>query len=619
MGSSPYATLRPVLVDGSLRARIEGAPVDIVISADGRNAVVTHVGGRRETESVTRVSLDDGRVEPLAIGSALRPRDLRWFTSGEGRVVDALATPDADSTWARDSAVVARREGESVLGLSPDGRWVVLCRVEGLNGTFRAVRVDDGAQRVFEAVRSWTADGVVIADGFVALVTRSNELTRLRLEDGDLRAVTLPDDRAWNLVVERGRARVVCTNGSLVVVYELDALREVSRFDVPAIARLCDAAGGRMLAIESSAPGSGFVVRALDDGAATPLLDGPITPHAALTPDGARAVCVGDGVLRVVDVASGRRVELHDGPDSFTCRIVWSPDGRRLASVGRDNSVRVLDVERGRVAWTFEGCPPRQGDWSVSYALFTPDGSALLLASHLGFTLWSLSTGQEIARFEWSGTSAPFLDVAVSPDGRLLAVVGLSAYSQAVVTLLDLSAEMRVVAVWGLPYAQDPRTAALRFEGVDTLRWSVRHAQHRGRAATYRVSLDGRVLDCAQRALRGAAHAISITGDDRWVVVDRERISVERTGITAPVQGHTLFGLACLDPLDARAGVAAIAARVRGEWGFALAVYDCTEQRLIATVRCARTPVGAALSPDGSRVAVRYGDGACEVFSIDRG
>lgn len=613
-------TLRSVLVDGSPRGRIEGTPVAIAISADGRSAVVTHRSWEQGTELVTRVSLDDGRGERLAAGFAQGRLGRRWFASGEGRIVDAEPAPEAFEAWVRESRVVRRREGESVLGLSPDGAWVVLYRADGALISLRAMRFDDGAERVFDVMPTWYAEAIAVSDSCIALITQRNELVQLRFDDGARRSMALLESASsWVLVAERGGSRVVCRGTSQLVVYELDTMRELARFDASPFTRLCHAASGRVLLNEQSEGERRLVVRSLDDGALRPWSATARGTCSALTPDGERVAFVADGALRIADLASRRHVELHDGPDSFTARLAWSPDGALLAGVGRDNTVRVFDVRERSLRWVFEGEAPPAHDWTVSHALFTSDGSALLLASHLGMTLWSLSTGGELARFAWPGAKSAFYDVALSPDGRHLAVAGPSLRGAAGVTVLDLSAAMRVVATWALPGVLEPRQSWLRFEGTDTLRWSIRHAHQRGQVATWRISLRGQWIDRALRGLRGPAMAYPIDGDDRWIVVDRARISVESTKITGRAQGRSLDGLGCVAPFDARLGVAAVSARVAGDWNLSLTLYDYANERVLGVARCARAPLGATLSPDGAHVAVRYADGAFEVFAIDRG
>lgn len=96
----------------------------------------------------------------------------------------------------------------------------------------------------------------------------------------------------------------------------------------------------------------------------------------------------------------------------------FSPDGRRLATAGRDNLVRLWDVESGELLQTLDY--HTQPVYSVA---FSPDGRWLASA---GFDsavwVWDLEAGQVATNL--SGFNVPFRCVAFSPDGRLLAFGG---------------------------------------------------------------------------------------------------------------------------------------------------------------------------------------------------
>jgi WD40 repeat protein len=69
----------------------------------------------------------------------------------------------------------------------------------------------------------------------------------------------------------------------------------------------------------------------------------------ALSPEGARlAVADKDGVIRIHDVRTGKEVRpLHAGYSSPPA-LAWSPDGRRIASVGSwPGELHLWDTETG--------------------------------------------------------------------------------------------------------------------------------------------------------------------------------------------------------------------------------------------------------------------------------
>jgi WD40 repeat protein len=95
--------------------------------------------------------------------------------------------------------------------------------------------------------------------------------------------------------------------------------------------------------------------------------------------------------------------------------VAFSPDGRKLASASNDKTVRVWDVDSGKVEQTFEG----HTDWVKSVA-FSPDGRKLASASDdKNVRVWDVDSGKVEQTLE--GHTRPVYDVAFSPDGRKLA------------------------------------------------------------------------------------------------------------------------------------------------------------------------------------------------------
>jgi RNA polymerase sigma factor (sigma-70 family) len=96
--------------------------------------------------------------------------------------------------------------------------------------------------------------------------------------------------------------------------------------------------------------------------------------------------------------------------------ILWSPDGKTLASVGGFTSARRLclwDAATGRELHDLAA----RG--TVPSAAFTPDGSGLWAQDNRGLLLWDVATGKESRRFP---NPAGAWTIALSPGGDMLAV-----------------------------------------------------------------------------------------------------------------------------------------------------------------------------------------------------
>ena len=98
--------------------------------------------------------------------------------------------------------------------------------------------------------------------------------------------------------------------------------------------------------------------------------------------------------------------------------VVFSPDGKRLASVAfgrtiKEGAVKVWDAQTGQELLTLKGHTN-----VVSSVAFSPDGKRLASAGGGRLKVWDAQTGQELLAFKVGRY------VAFSPDGKRLANAG---------------------------------------------------------------------------------------------------------------------------------------------------------------------------------------------------
>jgi GTPase SAR1 family protein/predicted MPP superfamily phosphohydrolase len=108
------------------------------------------------------------------------------------------------------------------------------------------------------------------------------------------------------------------------------------------------------------------------------------------------------------------RVATAYGPDAFN-GVAYSPNGRIIAAASNNGTIRLWDVQTGKLLRSLEG--HTIWVWSVA---FSPDG--LLLASGSGdrsVKLWEVASGKLLRSLE--GHTNWVESVAFSPDGLLLA------------------------------------------------------------------------------------------------------------------------------------------------------------------------------------------------------
>jgi WD40 repeat protein len=130
------------------------------------------------------------------------------------------------------------------------------------------------------------------------------------------------------------------------------------------------------------------------------------------------------GELKVWDIGTGREVLTLPGhTDNVSC-LVFSPDGRRLASGSSDETVKLWDVATGQEALTLRG-----HFGTVCAVAFSPDGHWLVSASHdQTVRIWDarpLGAESDPGCLTLSGHGALVRGVAFHPtDPRVLASAG---------------------------------------------------------------------------------------------------------------------------------------------------------------------------------------------------
>ncbi len=125
-----------------------------------------------------------------------------------------------------------------------------------------------------------------------------------------------------------------------------------------------------------------------------------------------------DKIIRIWDAKTLKELHTLAGHPKVIYRLHFSPDSRFVVSGSEDRTARLWDVATGRLLTTLTG-----HDGTVFGAVFSPDGRMIATASTDNTVkVWDARTGQGL--YTLRGHTAPLVRVHFSPDGKQLASCG---------------------------------------------------------------------------------------------------------------------------------------------------------------------------------------------------
>ncbi|CCH96461.1 serine/threonine-protein kinase [Microcystis aeruginosa] len=186
------------------------------------------------------------------------------------------------------------------------------------------------------------------------------------------------------------------------------------------------------------------------------FLDKTLTGHSdsvqsvVYSPDG-RYLASGssDKTIKIWETATGTELRTLTGHSMTVWSVAYSPDGRYLASGSLDKTIKIWEVATGKVR-TLTG--HYMTFWSVAYS---PDGRYLASgSSDKTIKIWETATGKELRTL--AGHSKGVWSVVYSPDGRYLAS----------------GSSDKTIKIWEVATGQELRTLTGHSEGVLSVAYS---------------------------------------------------------------------------------------------------------------------------------------------------
>ena len=282
---------------------------------------------------------------------------------------------------------------------------------------------------------SWVTNLAISPDGRHAASRSLNQLFRWDLESGDpVGAPTTIREQPLGLAVATGGRTVAIDRTDLLVLEAAAAEPRRLPSLAPRGARhwsLAISSNGQQLA----AGGTDGVVRLIDlaTGAEIRALRGHsgVVNVAAYSPDDRTLLTGGfDRTVRLWDVATGAQIHQFDGHTSAVHAVTFAPDGRSALSFARtmagpttrtvaDHFVRMWDLGAGRQRIELPVSAP-----AVHAATFTPDAASVVALVAQDLIVWDCSTGAQRVHQRILPENATPSSAAFSRDARRLLVGG---------------------------------------------------------------------------------------------------------------------------------------------------------------------------------------------------
>ena len=213
------------------------------------------------------------------------------------------------------------------------------------------------------------------------------------------------------------------------------------------------------------------------------------------SPDG-KTLASSDGqTIKIWSMEAGQQIRLFEGRSDKIYPVVFSLDGKTLASRSLDKTIKIWNVETGTEIRTFLNNP-------ILVAI-SPNGKILATGGNNTIELWDIETGYVIKSLESHIDSID--SVAISPDGNLLAS---TERGNKYIRLWNLKTGQRTISIEGSltrnnPVTFSPDGKILTSSGYDNIIrfWNVETGQlikslegHTDHVFSVAFSPDGKTL-----------------------------------------------------------------------------------------------------------------------------
>jgi WD40 repeat protein/transcriptional regulator with XRE-family HTH domain len=317
------------------------------------------------------------------------------------------------------------------------------------------------------------------------------------------------------------------------------------------------------------------------------------------SPEGTKIAAASGSNVKIWDASTGQELDTLIGHTGWVIDVVFSPDGKQLATTSFDGTTKVWSITPGQESITISG-----RGIGFAHVAFRPDATQFATDGVDGSaTIWDAATGE--AKQTFIGHTDRVVGIAFSPDGRLLATVSFDG----------------MAIVWDTQTGEKRHTLVAHQGGVRDVAFS----PDGKRIVTGGFDGAARVWDVVT-----GEEVLAFTGSDEFILgvafsPDGTKLATSSTNTTAAIwdlnTGERLFTLeGHSDPVpDIAYSPDGKKLATASQDGTAILWDTATGSKLLTLTGHGSEIQSVAFSPDGKQIATGSGDNTAKLWDTQTG